>query len=1018
MCVLLRTLLIGVSFSVTACPVCRAAVIVVDQAGGGDFTEIQPALDAAQAGDQIRVMPGEYVISVPINFRGNALRLYSESGPQVTTIRMAKNRQDPKRASVVIFESGETEESVLEGFTLTGGRGSKGLDGGGVYCYRSSPTLINCTITGNSAHSGGGVFCVMNSSPVLTNCTISGNSAVFGGGVFCYNSSPVITNCIVWDNAGGSIYIKQINGDSSNPQVTFSCIEGKELWPGEGNINADPLFCGWPSDEVWVSDQQGLKEALSGFDLSLSAGSPCLGTGKDGSDMGSMPRGCETQGSVRRLVRLEAGTYDIRGLVLTHRLSIVGRGENRTTLEGTVWGLRTGCLLSDLKVTKGNQSGIVVSPGEAPEIANCMISGNSTQRRGYGGGVLCYNSSPVITNCTILGNSAVYEGGGVFCYNSSPVITNCTISRNSAVYVGGGIYCGKESSPALTNCIISGNWAVYNGGGLGCLNSSPSLTKCTISGNSASAGGGIYCGGNSVLINCTISGNAAVSGGGVFCSDCSPVVITNCIIWDNAGGSIYLRGGDSNLHVSFSCIEGEQPWPGEGNINTDPLFCGWPSDEIWVSDQQGLEEALSEFNYSLSAGSPCLGTGKDGSDMGSMPRGSETRGSVRRFVHLEAGTYDIRGLLLTHWVSIVGRGENKTTLEGTVWGLRTGSLLSDLKVTKGNQSGIVVSAGEAPEIANCMISGNSTQRRGYGGGVLCYNSSPVITNCTISGNNSAEGGGGVYCYKSLVTLLNCTISGNSASGYGGGLGCDNSAPTLINCTISGNSAEYRSGGVHCGWDSSPTLTNCIVWDNLGGSIYLISERSSNPKVSFSCIEGEELWPGEGNINSDPLFVQPGHWHDNGTPDNPWDDIWIEGDYHLKPGSPCIDSGTSQGAPSFDIEGNSRPCGEGVDMGAYEAGNCFVTAVSFLRGYINSDRKLNIADAIFVLQYLLAGGEAPRCLKAADSNDSGSLEVADAVYLLGYLFAEGAEPPPPFSACGPDPTPDELTCEAFEICEGW
>ncbi len=43
-----------------------------------------------------------------------------------------------------------------------------------------------------------------------------------------------------------------------------------------------------------------------------------------------------------------------------------------------------------------------------------------------------------------------------------------------------------------------------------------------------------------------------------------------------------------------------------------------------------------------------------------------------------------------------------------------------------------------------------------------------------------------------------------------------------------------------------------------------------------------------------------------------------GYYYLQDGSPCIDAGTADGAPSDDIEGNPR---EGLpDMGAYEYGS--------------------------------------------------------------------------------------------------
>jgi len=61
--------------------------------------------------------------------------------------------------------------------------------------------------------------------------------------------------------------------------------------------------------------------------------------------------------------------------------------------------------------------------------------------------------------------------------------------------------------------------------------------------------------------------------------------------------------------------------------------------------------------------------------------------------------------------------------------------------------------------------------------------------------------------------------------------------------------------------------------------------------------------GSGNIYGDPLFVSPAWGQD--------------GDYHLKAQSPAIDRGTSQGAPSEDLEGNPRPQGAGVDIGAYE-----------------------------------------------------------------------------------------------------
>ncbi|NIQ40034.1 MAG: hypothetical protein GTN81_15845, partial [Proteobacteria bacterium] len=69
---------------------------------------------------------------------------------------------------------------------------------------------------------------------------------------------------------------------------------------------------------------------------------------------------------------------------------------------------------------------------------------------------------------------------------------------------------------------------------------------------------------------------------------------------------------------------------------------------------------------------------------------------------------------------------------------------------------------------------------------------------------------------------------------------------------------------------------------------------------YSDIQGG--YPGDGNIDQDPSFVDP----DNG-------------DFHLQPGSPCIDAGTDnvQDLPLEDFEGDPRIAGSGPDMGVDE-----------------------------------------------------------------------------------------------------
>ena len=198
--------------------------------------------------------------------------------------------------------------------------------------------------------------------------------------------------------------------------------------------------------------------------------------------------------------------------------------------------------------------------------------------------------------------------------------------------------------------------------------------------------------------------------------------------------------------------------------------------------------------------------------------------------------------------------------------------------------------GGSPTITNCTITGNYA---GDGGGIYC-GGSPTFTNCTITGNSAFYAGGGIFCFgrSSSLTITNCTISSNSAlHAAGGGICCDGSLLTITNCTIIGNSTIYAGGGIYCDYPS--TITNCILWDDSPDEI-----DGSNPVVTYSDIQGG--WPGEGNIDTDPLFIDP----DNGN-------------YYLQVGSPCLSMANCEEAPKIDKDGRPRPLGSGCDMGAYE-----------------------------------------------------------------------------------------------------
>ena len=79
--------------------------------------------------------------------------------------------------------------------------------------------------------------------------------------------------------------------------------------------------------------------------------------------------------------------------------------------------------------------------------------------------------------------------------------------------------------------------------------------------------------------------------------------------------------------------------------------------------------------------------------------------------------------------------------------------------------------------------------------------------------------------------------------------------------------------------------------------------------------------------------------------------------------------------------------------------------SFVRGDANQDMSTpDLADALFIANYIFANGAVPPCLDAADVNDDGVHDISDPLYLIRHLFIVGSPPPPaPFPTAGPDPT---------------
>ena len=176
---------------------------------------------------------------------------------------------------------------------------------------------------------------------------------------------------------------------------------------------------------------------------------------------------------------------------------------------------------------------------------------------------------------------------------------------------------------------------------------------------------------------------------------------------------------------------------------------------------------------------------------------------------------------------------------------------------------------------------------------------------------------GNACY---VTFENCIIADNYAP-QGGVFSPNGGAITVTNCTVANNTAtgEYSSdgGGIAYMCSGLVNMTNSIAWGNSatsgnGHNVYRTCTGPSGANVgtiSYSDFD-----------STTPTFMYQANITDGGGNIDPATDPSFDmgGTYHLTSSSTnVIDVGTSSGAPSDDIDGDSRPQGSGYDMGADE-----------------------------------------------------------------------------------------------------
>jgi parallel beta-helix repeat protein len=854
-----------------------------------DHNTIQSAIDTAVAGDTIIVSPGAYVEN--IDFKGKAITIQSTdpNDPNIvtSTIINGSNPADPNFGSVVLFKSSEDHNSVLAGFTITGGTGSWLLvawDLYGVYWNRC----------------GGGVLCCNMSEPTITKNIFTANLAGQGGAIYVYGN-PVNPN----DPTDPPVHVKPII--TENTFFNNSATTGHGFTPPDANHT------------LYDHGDGGAIVCFQGVDANI--------IGNYIADNNASAYG----GGIH--LRQWCNGFIAENEILDNN-ALLGGGIHLTyTSKPTI---RDNLISGNIVGGLGG-GGIYVYYLSQPLIERNIIT-NNTSTNGAGIGVY-YTSSGTIRDNLICKN---FSGYGIRVVGSTPAIRANTIADNAK----GGIDCDWSANPNIADNIIAGNgpgWGIWVHD-----SSAPVIKYNDVWNNNKGTTGPDIPDQTGINGNISADPNFVAPDTNDYHLDLNSPCINagdpNYTVEPNetdyygdkrimfqridigAAEAGVIRNATTGIQYETIQQAVDDSNNGDVIIVTPGTYTGTGNRDINFHGKAITVQSTDPNNWDIVASTIIDSNGSNQMHRGFYFSSGEGPNSV------VAGLTITRGGVVYEGGAVCCYNHSSPTIRNCI-----------ITVNAPRGRGAIYCDTSSPVITNCIFTDNIVVQ-GYGAGVCAmYNANPIITNCIFS-NNHAYGpgrhGGAIYCHDHCNAFIsNCIIIANTADHRGGGIAAYWSSPTYLNCTIIGNKS-LEGGGLSSFRESNPLVINCIVRDNIandGNQLALIStSRVWQPPylptemtVMFSDIAGGlaqatvdsgcTLHWGAGNIDIDPNFIDAGHWDIN-NPGDPNDDFFIPGDYHIPPNSACVDIGDNNSIPSFlttDIDGEERLFNIRVDMGADE-----------------------------------------------------------------------------------------------------
>jgi predicted outer membrane repeat protein len=266
--------------------------------------------------------------------------------------------------------------AVLDGFTITAGNADSDDwdEGGGVYCFKGSPTFLHCDFVDNSARSGGGMA-IDQGVPTVIDCEFVGNSARGGGGIIIgENNDPnlILTDCTFINNTARS------DGGGINTSSTITLMN-----------------CTFFGNQSMFGSGGGSMFRAKGTITELTDNKPTL-------------IHCTF---INNFARIDGGGMCAN--VVTPRLVNCTFAGNHAEYSG------------------GGMF-FFMFEFQIPSVTNCILTGNTAGEGG--GGFYSTHDNTQFSNCTITNNHAGGDGGGYSLdrHIGTPAFNNCIFWGNTA----------------------------------------------------------------------------------------------------------------------------------------------------------------------------------------------------------------------------------------------------------------------------------------------------------------------------------------------------------------------------------------------------------------------------------------------------------------------------------------------------------------------------------------------------------------------------------------------------------